>query len=185
MDQSIKRLVILARDGVVNEVRPGGVQSPDDWSSIPGSLEAMGRLTRAGYHIVVVTQQPGIADGTLISGHLNLIHERMRMEAASEGASIDAIFYCPHEPGDKCACRFPAPGLFIEIKDRLRIDLGTVPVVTDNLDTILAATAAGALPVLVRTGRGAAVESGAGLPAGLEVHDDLAAWVGDFLQEES
>ncbi|MBI1196170.1 MAG: HAD-IIIA family hydrolase [Gammaproteobacteria bacterium] len=185
MDLSIKRLVILVRDGVINEVCPHGVQSPDEWAPIPGSLEAMGRLTRAGYHIVVTTMQPGIADGSLISGHLNLIHERMNMEAASEGARIDAIFYCPHGLGEGCGCRFPAPGLFNEIHDRLRINLDAIPVVADSSDAVQAAQSAGAHPVLVRTGRGEAAEKGPGMPKGLKVYDDLAAWVEDYLREES
>ena len=185
MDQSIKRLVILARDGVINEVRPGGVRSPDEWVSIDGSLHAMGRLTRAGYHLVVMTRQPAIADGTLNSGHLNLIHERMRMEAATEGASIDAIFYCPHGLTEGCDCGFPEAGLFHEVRDRLRIDLGAVPVVTDYADMAQAATTAGATPILVRTGRGGAGESEVHPSAGLDTYDNLAAWVDGYLQEAS
>lgn len=185
MDLSIKRLVILVRDGVINEVCPYGVQSPDEWAPIPGSLEAMGRLTRAGYHLVVTTLQPGIADGTLSSGHLNLIHERMNMEAASEGARIDTIFYCPHGLEEGCSCRFPASGLFDEIHDRLRIGLAAIPVVTDTAEAVQAAHSAGAQPILVRTGRGAAAETESGLPKALKVYDDLAAWVEDYLREES
>ncbi len=184
MDHSIKRLVILARDGVINDVRPGGVLSPEEWTPIDGSLQAMGRLTRAGYHIIVMTQQPAIADGTLNSGHLNLIHERMRMEAATEGASIDAIFYCPHGITGGCDCRFPNSGLFDEIRNRLRIGLASVNVVTDHSGMVQAATAAGAHPVLVRTGRGSASESEVRPSAGLGVYDDLETWVECYLQEE-
>lgn len=169
------RLVIIGRDGVINELSKGGVRSPDKWCAIPGSLRAIGRLAFAGFHIVVATNQPGIGQGELDSAVLARIHEKMMAEVAAEGGRIDAIFYCPHRPDAGCKCRKPAPGLLKDIGERLGVALGGVPVIGDSLDDVRAARAAGARPILVRTGRGAAVE--ARDLAGVEVYEDLAGAV--------
>jgi len=168
------RIVVVGRDGVINARLPDGVRSPDDWSPIPGSLEAIARLYRAGWQVVVVSNQPGLAEGWLDSDRLNLIHERLRMELAQAGGRLSAIFYCPHAVGAGCACHKPATGLLDSLARRRRVPLQGMPFVGDAPEDIACAQAVSARAMLVRTGRGRATEGG-GLSAGVEVYDDLAA----------
>ena len=125
------QLVILDRDGVINEDSDTHVKSPAEWHPIPGSLEAIARLSRAGYRVVVATNQSGIGRGLFDVETLNAIHDRMKGHLAELGGSIDAIFFCPHRPEDDCACRKPKPGLLLEIASRLRAPLTGVPAVGD------------------------------------------------------
>lgn len=170
------QLVILGRDGVINEIPEGGVVSLEAWRPLPGSLQAIARLTFARFHIVVVTNQPGVAEGRLDSSTLARIHARMTAEVAREGGRIEAVLYCPHGRDEGCACRKPRPGLLQELAGRLDVDLSGVPVIGDALSDLRAARAVGARPILVRTGGGRAVEEAGGVDLeGVEVHDDLAA----------
>lgn len=169
------RLVILGRDGVINERRPAGVRTVDEWRPIPGSLRAIGRLTAAQFHLVVATNQPGIASGAPDGGAFARIHAKMNGEIAREGGRIEAIFYCPHGVDDGCRCRKPRPGLLLEAAQRLEVDLADVPFIGDSLDDIAAACAAGARPVLLRSGRGGKAEGELPGAANVEVYDDLAA----------
>ena len=114
----IVKLVILDRDGTINEDRDDFVKSPAEWVPIPGSLEAIARLNHAGWHTVVATNQSGLARGLLDVAALNAIHARMNRELAELGGRIDAVFFCPHGPDDGCACRKPLPGLFTMIGER-------------------------------------------------------------------
>lgn len=169
------RLVILGRDGVINERRPDAIRSPDEWRPIAGSPRAIGRLTAAQFHVIVATNQPGIAGGALDGGMLARIHAKMNGEASREGGRIEAIFYCPHGADDGCQCRKPGPGLLLDVAKRLDVNLTDVPFLGDSMDDLAAARAAGARPVLLRTGRGRLAENEAVGTAGIEVYDDLAA----------
>ena len=106
------QIVILDRDGVINEDSSAFIKSPAEWRPIPGSLEAIARLNRAGYQVVVATNQSGVGRGLFDIRTLTAIHQRMRQALAAVGGRIDAIFFCPHAPEAECACRKPAPGLF-------------------------------------------------------------------------
>jgi len=175
------KLVILDRDGTINEDRDDFVKSADEWVPIAGALEAIARLNHAGWHTVIATNQSGLARGLLDMARLNAIHARMNRELAAVGGRIDAIFFCPHGPGDGCDCRKPLPGLFTRIAERYGVDLHKSPAVGDSLRDIQAGAAAGALPHLVRTGKCAGLDAAAieGLCAqvpGTLVHDDLAAF---------
>lgn len=169
------RLAILGRDGVINERLATSVRSVDEWRAIPGSLRAIARLTSAHFHLVVATNQPGIAAGALDGGTLAHIHAKMNNEVAREGGRIEAIFYCPHGAGDGCACRKPKPGLLLELAKRLDIELGGIPFIGDSPDDIAAARAVGARAIMLRTGRGKAAEDSASGVDGIEIYDDLAA----------
>ncbi len=170
----IPRLVILGRDGVINERRPTGVRTVDEWKAIHGSLRAIARLTSAQFHLVVATNQPGIAGGSLDGGILAHIHAKMNSDIAREGGRIEAIFYCPHGADDKCSCRKPRPGLLLEVAKRLDVDMDGVPFIGDTSDDIEAARAAGARPILLRTGRGLETEKSCAGCADVEVYNDLA-----------
>jgi D-glycero-D-manno-heptose 1,7-bisphosphate phosphatase len=169
------QLVILDRDGVINYDSKDYIRSPADWRPIPGSLAAIARLNQAGYRVVVATNQSGLARGLLTLDDLFRIHEKMHQALAQVGGQIDAVFFCPHGPGDDCECRKPRPGLLLDIGRRLRLDLQDVPVVGDALRDVQAAQAVGARPILVRTGKGRETEQrGEGLE-GVELFDDLAS----------
>lgn len=174
-------LVILDRDGVINEDRDDFVRSPDQWCALPGSLEAIARLGRRGIRIAIATNQSGIARGLFDVETLNAIHARMRALIEAAGGTVDVIAYCPHGPFDNCGCRKPRPGLVQQIEARLGCSGRGVPFVGDSLRDLEAARAAGCRPVLVRTGHGRRTEL-AGLPPAVAVFDDLAAFVDDLLE---
>jgi D-glycero-D-manno-heptose 1,7-bisphosphate phosphatase len=175
------RLVILDRDGVINYDSVDYIKSLQEWRPIPGSLEAIARLHRAGYRVVVATNQSGIGRGLLSMDTLAAIHGRMLEQVRKQGGEIDAIFFCPHTPEDGCDCRKPAPGLFKEIAKRLQTNLVGVYVVGDAERDVLAARQVMASPVLVRTGKGAQTLKQSTVVDGVPVFDDLAAFVDALL----
>jgi D-glycero-D-manno-heptose 1,7-bisphosphate phosphatase len=175
-------LIILDRDGVINHDSDEFIKSPAEWQPIPGSLEAIARLTQGGYRVVVATNQSGIARGLLSLDDLAAIHEKMHRLLSEQGGVIEAVFFCPHGPDDGCDCRKPRPGLFRDIAHRLEQDLDGVPAVGDSLRDLQAAQAVGANPILVKTGKGErTLANGEGLD-GIPVFSDLAA-VADHLLE--
>ncbi|MHB1353698.1 MAG: D-glycero-beta-D-manno-heptose 1,7-bisphosphate 7-phosphatase, partial [Thiobacillus sp.] len=121
------KLIILDRDGVINFDSDHFIKSPDEWKPIPGSLEAIGRLTREGWRVVVATNQSGLARGLFEMATLNAIHAKMHRAVAQAGGRIEAVFYCPHAADMNCGCRKPKPGLFTEIAARYSRDLHDVP----------------------------------------------------------
>jgi len=147
-------LVILDRDGVINHDSDDYIKSPDEWQPLPGSLEAIARLCRADYTVVVATNQAGVGRGLFSQEMLIRIHRKMASSIRDKGGRLDSVFFCPHSPAEQCGCRKPKPGMLLEISDRLGIGLSGVPVVGDSLRDLEAAEEAGAMPVLVKTGRG-------------------------------
>ena len=169
-------LLILDRDGVINQDSPKFVKNTDEWLPIPGSIEAIGKLSRAGYTVAVASNQSGLARGLFDRKALRAMHRKLRRLVAAEGGHIDRIVVCPHGPDDGCHCRKPAPGLLLRLARYYGTSLDGVPAVGDSLRDLEAAVAAGATPILVRTGNGKAIASR--LPKGLRsvpVFDDLAA----------
>ncbi|HIJ22106.1 MAG: D-glycero-beta-D-manno-heptose 1,7-bisphosphate 7-phosphatase [Gammaproteobacteria bacterium] len=147
-------LIILDRDGVINEDSDDYIKSPLEWQPIPGSIQAIARLNHAGYRVVVVTNQSGIGRGLFDIETLGKIHEKMCLHLEEAGASVESIFYCPHTPDDHCDCRKPKTGLFLDIETRLGKSLDGVYSVGDSLRDLEASVAVGATPVLVKTGKG-------------------------------
>lgn len=175
-------IAILDRDGVINHDSSAFVKSPDEWQALPGSLEAIGRLTQAGWKVVIATNQSGLARGLFSMQTLNAIHLKMRRELAKCGGVIDAIFVCPHGPDDGCTCRKPLPGMFLDIARRYeQPSLHNVVSVGDSLRDLQAASEAGCKTWLVQTGNGPKTLSKGGLPEGCTVRPDLAAVVDDWL----
>lgn len=148
------KLIIIDRDGVINEDSDAYIKSPEEWIPVPGSLEAIARLNRAGYRVAVATNQSGLSRGYFDLTTLSLIHRKMDAQLAEVGGTIDAIFYCPHGPKDDCECRKPQPGLLIDISERFQTNLEDVYFVGDTMSDIKAAIAARAKPILVKTGKG-------------------------------
>ena len=153
-----QRLIILDRDGVINEDSDAFIKSPEEWHPIEGSLEAIARLTKANYRVVVVTNQSGVARGLFSLNTLNRIHQKMLDQLHSHGGEISAIFFCPHGPDEGCECRKPLSGLFLELQSRLQCNLEGVDAVGDSLRDLQAAHRVSARPVLVRTGKGLKTE---------------------------
>ena len=177
------KLIILDRDGVINHDSDDYIKSAEEWRPIDGSLEAIARLHHSGYRIIVVSNQAGLARGKFNIEALNAMHQKMHGMLAGYGGVIEAIFFCPHGPDDDCACRKPRPGLYLEAAKRLGVKLNRVYAVGDKLSDIQAASAAGARPVLVRTGYGAVTEE-RGIPGGVPVFDDLSGFVNSILQRQ-
>jgi D-glycero-D-manno-heptose 1,7-bisphosphate phosphatase len=183
------KLVILDRDGTINEDRDDIVKSPDEWVPIPGALEAIARLNHAGWHTVVATNQSGLGRGTFDMATLNAMHTKMNQLLAKQGGRIDAVFFCPHAPEESCNCRKPLPGLFEQIGERFGVELADVPVVGDSLRDLQAGAAMGCKTHLVRTGKSARLDA-AQLDAlcvqvpGTMVHTDLAAFAEHVIRAE-
>lgn len=151
------KLVILGRDGILNDYRDDHVKSPGEWRPIPGALEAVSRINHAGWHVVVATNQSGIGRGMIDMAAVNAVHAEMNRQLMTAGARLDAVFFCPHTPQDHCDCRKPLPGMMHDIAHRYGIDLKLVPMVGDTLRDLIAARAAGCEPHLVLTGRAKAL----------------------------
>lgn len=180
------RLVILDRDGVVNHDSPDYIRSARHWQPIEGSLEAMARLTHTGYQVVIASNQSGLGRGLFGYDALFAMHDKLTALLGDYGGRVDGIFFCPHAPDDGCECRKPATGMFREIARRLQVTLTQVPVVGDSLKDVRAARAAGARPILVRTGAGEETESaGDKTLMDVPVFDNLAAVVDDLTDGRS
>ena len=182
------KLVILDRDGTINEDSLEYVKSPEEWQPLPGALEAIARLNHAGWRVVVASNQSGLGRGLFDVATLNAMHAKLHTLLAAVGGRVDAIFYCPHAPDDKCRCRKPESGLFEQIAERYGVELKNVPTVGDTARDLVAGAAVGCEPHLVLTGKAAALRGQplpADFPAGTQVHADLGAFADFLLARES
>jgi D-glycero-D-manno-heptose 1,7-bisphosphate phosphatase len=146
--------IILDRDGVINEDSDAYIKSPGEWRPIPGSLEAIAALARSGFSIAVLSNQSGVARGLFDLEMLEAINARMFAAVEAAGGRIDALYFCPHGPEDGCACRKPEAGLFERFAREQHVDLTDVPAIGDSYRDLQAARAAGASPILLKTGKG-------------------------------
>lgn len=171
-----QKLIVLDRDGVINEDSDAYIKSPDEWVPVPGSLEGIARLTHAGWTIAVATNQSGVGRGLYTLDTMHAIHAKMLGLLAPLGGHIAAIFFCPHLPDAGCDCRKPAPGMFLDIARRFgRPTLAGVPVVGDTRQDLIAGTAAGCSPWLVLSGKGVKTFQMGNLPEGTRVRPNLGA----------
>lgn len=146
--------ILLDRDGVINHDSDDYIKSADEWNPIDESLEAIALLNKHGYKVVVITNQSGLSRGFYDETVLADIHQKMHRLTAAKGGEIEAIFYCPHGPEDGCNCRKPKPGLLTQFSEKFNTSLSSIYFIGDKLSDIQAANAAGAKPVLVKTGKG-------------------------------
>lgn len=168
------KLVILDRDGVINEDSDEYIKSVAEWQPIPGSLEAIARLSQAGWHVALATNQSGIGRGLFDYDTLFAIHDHMQKAVAALGGRIDLIVFCPETPENATIMRKPGPGMLLEIGRRLQTPLDGVPFIGDSASDYEAAKAAGARPMMVRTGKGSrTIKKLEG--ADVEWFDDLSA----------
>jgi D-glycero-D-manno-heptose 1,7-bisphosphate phosphatase len=150
------KLIVLDRDGVVNEDSPLYIKSPDEWYAIAGSIEAIVKLQHHGYKVAIATNQSGIARHYFTADTVTLIHKKMiaEIEAAGGYFSVDDIFICPHGPEDNCECRKPKPGLLLRAARHFNVDPTEMLIIGDSMRDIVAAKACGAAAILVKTGKG-------------------------------
>jgi len=173
---ALQAAVFLDRDGTVNEERNYLVRA-EDFVFIPGVPEAIARLNRAGFFVVLVTNQSGIARGYFSRAEVDVLHRYLQRELQKQGARIDAIYLCPHHPDYSverlCSCRKGAPGMLLQAAAEHSIDLGASYMIGDKPADLEAGRRAGCKPLLVRTGYGRQTE--AGLKEPVEIFDDLPA----------
>ena len=182
MSLTERGLLILDRDGVINRESREFVKSADEWLPLPGSIDAIALLSRAGFTVAVASNQSGLARGLFDNDALQSMHDKLHRLVAAKGGHIDRIVVCPHGPDDGCDCRKPKPGLLLQLGEHYGVALTGVPVVGDSLRDLEAAIAVGARPILVRSGNGRETEGAlVGALAGIEVYDDLAAAAASLL----
>ncbi|MDR1606915.1 MAG: D-glycero-beta-D-manno-heptose 1,7-bisphosphate 7-phosphatase [Deltaproteobacteria bacterium] len=171
---SLSPAIFLDRDGVINEDR-GYVWRWADWRWLPGSFEALKALKAAGFKLVIVTNQAGVARGLYKEADVQKLHERLALELKKQNIALDGAYYCPHHPDftGPCACRKPEPGLIFQAAQDLGLDLAASFLVGDKTTDIAAGIKAGVTSLLVRSGYGLISESA--IPQGIQVFDDLAA----------
>lgn len=185
------KLIILDRDGVINHDRDDYVKSADECVPIDGSIDAITRLYKAGFTVVVATNQSGLARGKFDLDDLEAMHEKITGLVEEQGAELGAIFYCPHSPEDNCKCRKPMPGMVDAIEAEFNISAEGFYFVGDSLRDMQAAITKGCKPALVKTGNGektlaqladANLQTDAPVmaPDQVQVFDDLAS-AADFI----
>jgi D-glycero-D-manno-heptose 1,7-bisphosphate phosphatase len=145
----MKKVILLDRDGVINYDSPYYIKSPEEFHFIPGSIEVISKLTKAGYEIGVATNQSGLSRGYYDLDTLEKIHQKMCTEIEKQGGKIKFIEFCPHMPDAGCACRKPQPGMLINLAQKFEVDIGQVYFVGDKMTDVQAAIAAGAKPVFI------------------------------------
>ncbi|MDW7643573.1 MAG: D-glycero-beta-D-manno-heptose 1,7-bisphosphate 7-phosphatase [Desulfuromonadales bacterium] len=178
------RAVFLDRDGTIN-VEKDYLHRIEDFEFIPGAIEAIQRLKEAGFLVVVVTNQSGVARGYFTEDDVNRLHAHLQKELARHGTGIDAFYLCPHHPdygkgegGGDCDCRKGKPGMLLQATKDWNIDLPASIMIGDKRADLEAGRTAGCYTILVRTGYGEEeLQKGAGEVAD-DVADDLlaAAW---------
>jgi len=178
------KLIVLDRDGVINQDSAQFIKTPDEWRPIPGSLEAIARLNHAGFRVVIATNQSGIGRGLFDMATLNAIHEKMHRALALAGGRIDALFYCPHTAESLCECRKPKTGMLSDIGVRFGVDMSDVPCIGDSERDLNAADAVGAQPMLVLTGKGEKTLREGNFPKSTLIFPDLAFAVSALLAGE-
>jgi len=171
------KLIILDRDGVINFDSAAFIKGPEEWKPIPGSLEAIARLTQEGYRVVIATNQSGVGRGLFDMHTLNAVNSKMHKMVSQAGGRIEAIFYCPDTAESDSPYRKPKPGLLEDIARRFNTDLKGIPAVGDALRDLQAAVAVGAQPILVLTGKGGKTQQDGGLPPGTKIYANLGAAV--------
>lgn len=174
--------VILDRDGVINVDSPHYIKSAAEWQPIPGSIEAIAALSQSGFRVTIASNQSGIGRHLFDYDAFAAMNQKLQSHVAERGGRIDAFAFAPEHPEHASPMRKPAPGMLCELSRRLGASLQGVWFIGDSLSDLAAAQAAGAVPILVRTGNGAQSQAKA-TADGVRVFDDLAAAVAALLAQ--
>jgi D-glycero-D-manno-heptose 1,7-bisphosphate phosphatase len=172
-------VVILDRDGVINEDSDAYIKSVDEWIPIPGSIEAISKLYKAGFTIVVATNQSGLGRQLFKLDDLEAMHNKLNTLVENAGGKIAGIYYCPHHPEDGCACRKPKAGLIEAMERELNVSAQGAFFIGDSMRDLEAGLVKGCTPILVKTGKGektlAKINAGDNIVfSGLTTYADLA-----------
>ena len=174
------KLLILDRDGVINYDSDAYIKSVEEWIPLPGSIEAIAQLSKAGWTVAIATNQTGIARGYYDIATLEAMHARLRALVADQGGEVGLVVYCPHGPDEGCDCRKPKPGMLKIISEHYKVPLAGIWFVGDSLGDLEAAKAVDSQPVLVKTGKGEKTQA-KNLPVGTLIFDDLAAVAAELI----
>jgi D-glycero-D-manno-heptose 1,7-bisphosphate phosphatase len=151
----LHKVVFLDRDGVINRDSPDYIKRLEEFEFLPGSLDALRRLTEHGFSCIVITNQSALARGLIASETLAAIHRHMAAAVAAAGGRILDVFICPHLPAEDCLCRKPKPGLLQAAQQKHGVDFSSAVMIGDSAKDIRCALAAGVkTTILVRTGNG-------------------------------
>jgi len=178
------KLVILDRDGVINEDSDHYIKSLAEWQAIPGSIEAIARLSRAGHTVAIATNQSGIGRGLFDYDALLALHANLQRSVQALGGHIELIEFCPEVPEGASEMRKPGPGMLLDLARRLGTSMAGVPFVGDTWSDVQAARAAGAYPVLLRSGKGLRTLDKHDV-TGIDLYDDLAAFAEAWLRQSA
>jgi len=151
---SVAKYVLLDRDGVINHDSDDFIKSAEEWLPINGSLEAIALFTQHHYQVIIITNQSGVGRGHYTETTLTAIHRKMSRLTEALGGKIAHIYYCPHLPNAGCLCRKPKPGMLLQFSKDSQAALDDIYFIGDSLRDIEAGFAAGAKPLLVKTGNG-------------------------------
>lgn len=158
--EMLQRVVFLDRDGVINKDSPSYIKSWAEFEFLPGSLEAIRKLTLSGFEIIIITNQSAINRKIIAIDQLETMHTRLNEAVESNGGKIRDIFFCPHTPEEVCICRKPKPGLIYRARKKYQIDLERSAMVGDSAKDIECAKNAGCrYAILVKTGNGMKAEN--------------------------
>ena len=174
------KLLILDRDGVINYDSDAYIKSVEEWIPLPGSIEAIAQLSKAGWTVAIATNQSGIARGYYDIATLDAMHARLRALVAEQGGEVGLVVYCPHGPDEGCDCRKSKPGMLKIISEHYKVPLAGIWFVGDSLGDLEAAKAVDSQPVLVKTGKGDKTQA-KNLPVGTLIFDDLAAVAAELI----
>jgi D-glycero-D-manno-heptose 1,7-bisphosphate phosphatase len=183
----LPKAVLLDRDGVINFDSPDYILTPEQWNPIPGSLEAIARLTNAGIAVAIISNQSALARGMLDQLTFDAIHGKLMLSVEESGGFITHAAYCPHGPSDSCECRKPEPGMLLETLDILSLTTDKVLYIGDSIRDVEAAHAANIEVKLVQSGYGDAamiLEKSRLLVPSIQAYPDLAAAVDNLLDNK-
>jgi len=180
----LPKAVLLDRDGVINFDSPNYILRPEAWRPIPGSLEAIGRLTAAGIPVAICSNQSALGRGMVDQTTFQAIHAKMLLAIEEKHGEIEHVAYCPHGPDDECGCRKPAPALLEEALAALKVPASEALMIGDSTRDVQAAHAAGVPAWLVQSGYGDAekiLKKSRELMPEIPAYPDLAAAVDALL----
>jgi len=178
------KIIILDRDGVINQDSDNFIKTVDEFIPLPGSVDAIAKLKQAGYKVYIATNQSGIKRGLYKEETLHAMHEKLATLLNQHNVEIDGIEFCPHGPDDHCDCRKPKAGMYLTIAKQAGItDTSEILVVGDSLRDLQAAQSIHAKPHLVRTGKGErTINKDEGLND-IPVYNDLSDFVNHLLSK--
>lgn len=183
-----KKIIFLDRDGVINK-DPGGwtehgyVTAWEQFIFLPGAVETLKKLNNAGYDIIVISNQAGVAKGHYTSGKLDEINGKMIHSLEKNGVRIKKVYYCTHQKSDNCECRKPKSGLIRQAEEELGINASGSYFIGDKESDMKAGRAAGLKTILVLSGM-ASAEDAAGWSAKPDhIFKDLSEAAGFIMKE--